>query len=98
MRGAWIDLACALYQAQDWSGCLEACVAAMGLPDTDTEYGAQSDSAALPEDMASVSAWRLGRRAEAIAHGRRAVAAAPRVERLKANLRAMESAFAGGAP
>jgi tetratricopeptide (TPR) repeat protein len=94
LQGAWIDLACALYQQQDWSGCLDACVRAMETPLVVSEYGAYSDSGAMPEDMASVCAFRLGRRREAVAFARRAAALAPGVERLKANLASMESALA----
>jgi tetratricopeptide (TPR) repeat protein len=74
LQGAWIDLACALYQQKDWRGCLDACVKAMETPLVVSEYGAYSDSGAMPEDMASVCAFRLGRQQEAVAFARRGAA------------------------
>lgn len=93
LQGAWIDFACALYQQQDWRRCLDACLKAMETPLVVSEYGAYSDSGAMPEDMASVCAFRLGRLHDAVAYARRAVLQAPGVERLKANLAAMEAAL-----
>jgi tetratricopeptide (TPR) repeat protein len=89
LRGAWTDLACAYYLQSHWQACLAACDRAAAAPEPGDAYGAQSQSGALPEDMASVSAWRLGRRQLAIDWGHRAVAAAPRTPRLRANLQMM---------
>lgn len=90
LQGAWIDLACALYQQKDWRGCLDACVMAIETPLVVMEYGAYSDSGAMPEDMASVCAFRMGRQLEAVEFARHAVQLAPGVQRLKANFAAME--------
>ena len=92
LRGGWIDLACALYQRKDWRDCLDACLEAMALPTGDAEYGALSHSGAMPEDMASVCAWRLGLPGDAVDYARRALDLAPENARLKANLEAMRTA------
>jgi tetratricopeptide (TPR) repeat protein len=93
LPGAWLDLACALYQVADWAPCLDACVRAIEAGEPTFEYGSGSESGAIPEDLASVSAWRLGRRTQAVDFARRAVARAPAVERLRSNLVAMEASL-----
>ncbi len=45
----------------------------------------------LPEDMASLCAWRLGQRQEALAFARRAASLAPHVERITGNLARLEA-------
>jgi tetratricopeptide (TPR) repeat protein len=97
LAGGWVDLACALYQRKDWRNCLDACEAAIRTGGGAADYGAVSDSGAIPEDLASVCAWRLGLRGEAVDYARRALEQAPEVQRLKDNLLAMTAALGDGA-
>jgi tetratricopeptide (TPR) repeat protein len=93
LPGAWLDLACALYQFAEWGPCLEACTSAIAAGEPTGEYGAGSESGAIPEDLASVCAWRMGHGAQAVDFARRALARAPASERLRNNLAAMETSL-----
>jgi tetratricopeptide (TPR) repeat protein len=93
LPGAWLDLACALYQFAEWAPCLEACTRAIEAGEPTGEYGSGSESGAIPEDLASVCAWRMGLGAQAVDFARRALARAPASERLRNNLAAMETSL-----
>lgn len=90
-RGAWTELAWALYQSQSWAECYECCSKALSIPDVVEYYGAEADSGVLPDDMASICAWQLGRWNDALVHGRRALELAPGVERIRLNVEKMEA-------
>jgi tetratricopeptide (TPR) repeat protein len=90
-RGAWIDLAFAHYEAEAWGPAFEAAAHAAELPRVVGQYGEDAHSGALPEDIASLCAWRLGRAQEALAWARRAAALAPGVERIARNLAKLEA-------
>ncbi|HEY5106218.1 MAG TPA: glycosyltransferase [Caulobacteraceae bacterium] len=90
LRGPWIDLAWAFYQRQAWQACWEAALRAIAIAPGSTEYGDESNSGVLPEDLACICGWRLGHRRQALEFGRRALALAPTVERLAANVAKME--------
>ena len=90
LKGAWIDLACAHYQQQKWAPALRASLKAMATPAVLSAYDAVSETGAMPEDIASICAWRMGKRREAMDYARRAVALAPGDARLAATLRTME--------
>ncbi|MBS0409096.1 MAG: hypothetical protein JSR86_04205 [Proteobacteria bacterium] len=98
LRGAWIDLACAHYQQQKWAPALRACVKAMSTPAALSAYDAVSETGAMPEDLASICAWRMGKRREALEYARRAVALAPDDARLASTLRTMEQETAPRRP
>jgi tetratricopeptide (TPR) repeat protein len=93
LRGAQVDLAWALYQAEAWAECYAAAARAAAMALTTGPYGEDSLSGVVPDDMASLCAWRLGRPADALAHARRAAAAAPGVERIQLNLQRLEAAL-----
>ena len=97
LRGPWIDLAWVYYRKEAWAQCWEAAVKAIAIPIGSTEYGEESNSGVLPEDLACICGWRLGHRQEALQYGRRAVELAPTVERLRANLAKMEQILAAEA-
>jgi len=90
LKGAWIDLAFAHYQQQKWAPALRACLKAMATPAALSAYDAVSETGAMPEDLAGICAWRMGRRREALDYARRAVALAPHDARLASTLRTME--------
>jgi tetratricopeptide (TPR) repeat protein len=93
VRGPLIDLAWAAYQRELWTECYEFAARAADLPDIVANYGGSSDSGVLPEDMASVSGWRLGHLDAALDYGRRAAALAPHIERIRLNVERMEAAL-----
>lgn len=92
-RGAQIDLAWALYRREAWAECYAVAAHAAGLPPQVDAYGADTDTGVLPEDMAAICGWRLGHFEAALDYGRRALALAPGVERIRANVERMEAAL-----
>lgn len=98
LRGAWIDLAYAYYQAEAWERCYDAARQAIARPDLVREYGEESWCGVIPEDLAAICGWRLGHFQDALRFGRAALAQAPDVERIRANVEKMEAALAAGAP
>lgn len=97
VRGPQIDLAWALYQREQWAACYAAALAAMAIPEAVVEYGCDSETGVLPEDMAAICGWRLGHQHQALIYGRQAMAKAPGVERIRLNVERMEAAL-GVAP
>lgn len=93
LRGAWTDLAAAHYGAENWDACWATARQAAGRPDVVGTYGEEAWSAVLPEDLAAISGWKLGHRAEALAFGRAALAKAPGSERIRANVAQMAKAL-----
>ena len=92
-RGSQIDYAWALYQREQWAECYEVSVRACELPFGTDVYGAATDTGVWPEDMASICGWRLGHHAAALDYGRRAMALAPNIERIRQNVERMETAL-----
>jgi tetratricopeptide (TPR) repeat protein len=92
-RGPLVDLAWALYQREAWAECFPIAVRAAAIEELPGDYGANSDTGVLPEDMACISGWRLGRLEEALAYGRRAMALAPQIDRIRLNVERMEAAL-----
>ena len=97
VRGPQIDLAWALYQRERWAECYAAAKAAIAIPELVVEYGCDSEFGVIPEDMAAICGWRLGHQNEALIFGRRALAKAPGVDRIRLNVERMEQAL-GVAP
>jgi glycosyltransferase involved in cell wall biosynthesis len=97
VRGPWVDLAWGLYQREDWTACYDAALKALAIPDEVIEYGCDSDTGVLPEDVAAICGWRLGHLDQALIFGRQAMAKAPDVERIRLNVERMEKAL-GVAP
>jgi tetratricopeptide (TPR) repeat protein len=92
-RGAQIDYGWALYQRERWVECYEVSVRACTLPMGTDVYGAATDTGVWPEDMASICGWRLGHYQAALDYGRRAMALAPNIERIRQNVERMETAL-----
>ncbi len=65
----------------------------MTIPEEVVEYGCDSETGVLPEDMAAICGWRLGHYQQALIYGRQAMAKAPDVERIRANVERMEQAL-----
>ncbi len=98
LRGAWIDLAHAHYQAEAWAACYDAARQAIARPPGVQDYGEESWCGVLPEDLAAICGWRLGHFQDALRYGRQALALAPEVDRIRANVEKMEAALATAAP
>lgn len=98
LRGPQVDLAWALYQREMWAECYDVAVRAAGLINQVDNYGAASDTGVLPEDMAAICGWRLGHFEAALDYGRRALALAPGVERIRRNVEQMETTLAQRRP
>ncbi len=94
VRGPQIDLAWALYQREAWEACYDAALKAIAIPEEVVEYGCDTDTGVLPEDMAAICGWRLGHFEQALIFGRQAMAKAPDVDRIRKNVERMELALA----
>jgi hypothetical protein len=97
VRGPLVDYAWALYRREQWTACYEQALKALAIPEEVIEYGCDSDFGVLAEDMAAICGWRLGHLQQALIYGRRALAKAPGVERIRVNVERMEKAL-GAAP
>lgn len=86
-REPWCALARLYYMEESWANCYDAAMTALKI--TDREHVYTCDPAvwgALPHDLASVSAWHLGKRDEALRHATAAAALDPTDARLAANV------------
>jgi len=97
LRGPWVDLGWGLYKREEWAAAYDAALKALAIPDEVIEYGCDSDTGVLPEDVAAICGWRLGHLQQALIYGRQAMAKAPEVERIRMNVERMEQAL-GAAP
>jgi tetratricopeptide (TPR) repeat protein len=87
LRDPWVDLAEACYLRRDWPGCHEAALRALAITADPMIYMNDPRSAgATPHDLASLAAWNLGNREEALGHAERAAALEPSDERLANNV------------
>jgi tetratricopeptide (TPR) repeat protein len=97
LRGAWVELAWAYFRRQAWAECLAAAERAIAFLAVARVYGDDTSPGVIPEDIASLAAWSLGRPADALAYARAALAKAPASPRLRANVERIEAAIASGA-
>jgi tetratricopeptide (TPR) repeat protein len=89
-REPWHDLAFYYYEKKQWENCLSAAKRALAIKEKPLAY--LNDAAAWgasPHDLASISAWSIGQRHEAIMHVRNAICADPNNERMQENLAMM---------
>jgi tetratricopeptide (TPR) repeat protein len=92
-RGPLVDYAWALYQRERWAECYPIAKRAAATTSDAGAYGTSSDTGVIPEDMACICGWRLGRLPEALAYGRKALQLAPGIERIRLNVERMEAAL-----
>jgi tetratricopeptide (TPR) repeat protein len=86
-REAWVDLCYALYLRGDFAGGFYAAERALAITEPAADYFQEPEAwGALPHDLLSVCAWRIGLPEKALEHARRAADFAPRDERIQANL------------
>lgn len=86
-REAWCDLASFYYRRNMWRECYAMAVIALGVTVRQFAYCDDPEVwGPLPHDLASIAAWRLGLKTEAIEHCKEAISLDPDDQRLKTNL------------
>ncbi len=91
-REPWCEVAKLAYQRHQWPECYGAAMSALAIEQREWVYTVDPAVwGALPHDYASISAWHLGLRDQAIEQAMLAVEKDPSDERLKANLDGMVS-------
>lgn len=96
-REPWVDLAAALYHRGDYAGGYYAAGRALALTARVTDYFSEPAAwGALPHDLLSNCAWRLGLQEVALRHAALAAQAAPDDARLQQNLKFVEESVAAG--
>ena len=91
-RDPWLGLAEHYYRQKNWLQCHAAAIRGLDIAITFTGYPTNPYySGALGEDLASVAAWHLGYRREALDRARRAARQAPWDQRIMSNVYFMES-------
>lgn len=90
-REPWCELAMLMYRQSRWAECYAYSIRALQITNRELVY--TCDPAVWghwPEDLASIGAWHLGLKEEALKHAKNAVELSPHDARLKANLAMME--------
>lgn len=89
-REPWVELASHYYGKKQWENCLSAARRALTIKEKPLLYINDASAwGALPHDLASISAWYVGQRQQAIAHVRDALRIDPNNERMQNNLAMM---------
>lgn len=91
-RETWVRLAELCYRHHHWQECYNACLQALAIKDKALVYTMDPTVwTEKPHDYASIAAWNLGLKNEAIEQCKKALEFAPEDSRLKANLAMMEA-------
>ncbi len=86
-REPWCEIAKLAYVRQQWPECYGAAMTALAIEHRELVYTVDPAVwGALPHDYASIAAWHLGHRAEALQHAERAAELSPDDERLLGNV------------
>lgn len=86
-REPWCEIAKLAYQRHQWAECYGAARSALAIEQREWVYTVDPEVwGSMPHDYASIAAWHLGMKEEAIKHARIAIELSPDDERLKANL------------
>lgn len=92
-REPWVAMAMLFYNQSRWLECYTTAVRALQITYREPVYTSCPESwGALPHDLASIGAFNIGLKAEALAHVKNAVAHSPEDGRLLGNLKVMEEA------
>lgn len=90
-REPWCEIAKLAYQRQQWAECYGAAMSALAIKNRELVYTVDPEVwGALPHDYASIAAWHLGLRDQAIAQAKLALQFSPDDVRIAANLEMME--------
>lgn len=90
-REPWCELAMLMYRQSRWAECYAYSIRALQIVNRELVY--TCDPAVWghwPHDLASIGAWHMGMKEEALKHAKNAVELSPYDNRLKANLAMME--------
>lgn len=86
-RESWFALAETYYRRSALDKCFAAAVTCLSIPVSPDWLTDVRANGALPYDYAAISAWRIGKRSEAIEYGRKAADLEPENPRLAKNLK-----------
>lgn len=90
-REPWCEIAKLAYQRQQWAECYGAAMSALAIKNRELVYTVDPEVwGALPHDYASIAAWHLGLKDQAIAQAKLALQFSPDDVRIAANLEMME--------
>lgn len=85
-REPWVDLANIYYNSNNWPGCYFASHQALNIKEKPLEYLCEEQAwGSLPHDLASISAWNIGKKDEATFHIANAIALNPSDARILKN-------------
>jgi glycosyltransferase involved in cell wall biosynthesis len=94
-REVWLDLAAMYYRQSRWEESYAAAVRCLSITDRSLSYLSEAEAwGAAPYDYAAIAAYRTGRWALALEHGKAAACLDPGDPRLAANLADYETAMA----
>lgn len=86
-REPWVDLAQYYYEVKDWPLCYATSIRALQLKEKPLEYLCEPEAwGSLPYDLAGISAWYIGLKAESVSYTTKALEIEPDNERIKNNL------------
>lgn len=89
-REPWVELAQTAYSLQNWAECYSAAKTALAIKDKALVYTMDPTVwTERPYDLASIAAWNLGLKAEALELVKEAVLLAPDNQRIQNNLKLM---------
>lgn len=90
-REPWCEIAKLAYQRQQWAECYGAAMSALAIKNRELVYTVDPEVwGALPHDYASIAAWNLGLKDQAIAQAKLALQFSSDDVRIAANLEIME--------
>jgi len=90
-REPWCEIAKLAYQRQQWAECYGAAMSALAIKNRELVYTVDPEVwGALPHDYASIAAWNLGLKEQAITQAKLALQFSPDDVRIAANLEMME--------
>ena len=90
-REPWCEIAKLAYQRRQWAECYGAAMSALAITNRELVYTVDPEVwGALPHDYASIAAWNLGLREQAITQAKLALQFTPDDVRIAANLDIME--------
>lgn len=89
-REPWVDLAKFYHDTKNWAGCYFAALKALEIKEKPLEYLCEAEAwGALPYDLASIGAWYMGLKKEAVSYCETALSLNPHDERIRNNLAMM---------
>lgn len=87
-RESRVELSSYYYSNSVWGSCYDQAIKALSIKEKPLDYLCEDFAwGDLPHDLASISAWHLGKIKEAIAHAESAIKISPNNERIKQNLK-----------